>query len=250
MWGVPGKTGAVLWVDYGGGRSAPHCLQDRNLLTVTLNKPTFPSQIPPNPSRSPFHLPSSAVISHLSPCEFLTLITFREKETLPTLLGQLRAQTNPSRSTKMEAGATSYPLCCHSLTNQPALRCCPPSVPLRTADRVLVAERQITAWHTQPLPVLQLLPAPPHRSPRRALVLGPCIWLRSSGRRWNFFASSTRSLHCRLHRMNGCRKTAVTDSCGLCQDPRELPQGSTKTCRDKLQLRRCSSSPVALQIAG
>lgn len=77
-------------------------------------------------------------------------------------------------------------------------------------SRFVTAPRPCVA-HTAPA-----APGTPHRSPRRALVLGPCIWLRSSGRRWNFFASSTRSLHCRLHRMNGCRKTVVTDSCGLC----------------------------------
>lgn len=39
--------------------------------------------------------------------------------------------------------------------------------------------------------------------PNLACVRGPCISLRSSGLKWNFLASSTRSRQGRLHRMRG-----------------------------------------------
>lgn len=39
--------------------------------------------------------------------------------------------------------------------------------------------------------------------PNLACVRGPCISLLSSGLKWNFLASSTRSRHGRLHRMRG-----------------------------------------------
>lgn len=61
---------------------------------------------------------------------------------------------------------------------------------------------EISVWYTGDMHVAKLL-LKTEFLPNLACVRGPCISLLSSGLKWNFLASSTRSRHGRLHRMRG-----------------------------------------------